>query len=625
MTTMLSLWLIVALPLLAFVLIGLATRPWKRLSGYLSILAIAFSLLLSLLALNSVLTVGDAGPFSESVRLFSVANATFELGALLDPLAAMMLVVVTTVSLLVQIYSQGYMAGEPGYSRYFAFMSLFTSSMLGLVIANNLFQIYVFWELVGLCSYLLIGFWYHKPEAAAAAKKAFLTTRLGDFGFLIGILIFFTQTGTFDFNGIEQAVKAGLIGGSLLTLVMVLVFSGAVGKSAQFPLHVWLPDAMEGPTPVSALIHAATMVAAGVYLVARLFDLFKASPDAMLVIAAIGGFTAFFAATHALVARDIKRVLAYSTVSQLGYMMLGLGVGAFSAGAFHLMNHAAFKALLFLAAGSVIHSAGQQDLFKLGGLFSKMKITAITFLIGGLALAGVPPLSGFWSKDEILIATYQSGNWLLFLLGIVTAALTAFYISRAWLLAFWGSPRGEQAGQAGHHVHESPAVMTIPLIVLAIPSVLTGFLGSPLFGNAFGQFIQGEAHSEVNIGVMIGSTLLALIGIGVAWAFYGGRSTLAADLSASVRPVYTLLERKYFIDDLYNWLVGRIFVGLAELLASFDRHFIDGIVNGLGRGSYGLGRGLTRSQTGQLPNYALAIFAGVVVIAAIVLALRPVG
>ena len=341
----------------------------------------------------------------------------------------MMLLAVTVVSLLVQIYSQGYMAGDSGYGRYFAFMSLFTASMLGLVIASNFFQLFVFWELVGLCSYLLIGFWYHKPEAAAAAKKAFLITRIGDFGFLIAILILFNQTGTFDFHEIEQAAKAGVLAVGLLTLVMVLVFSGAVGKSAQFPLHVWLPDAMEGPTPVSALIHAATMVAAGVYLVARLFELFSAAPDAMLVVASIGAFTALFAASHALVARDIKRVLAYSTVSQLGYMMLGLGVGAFSAGTLHLLNHAAFKALLFLAAGSVIHSAGEQDLFKLGRLAGKMKVTAITFLIGGLALAGVPPLSGFWSKDEILTATLQSGHWLLFLVAMLTTALTAFYIS----------------------------------------------------------------------------------------------------------------------------------------------------------------------------------------------------
>ena len=340
------LWLIVAAPLAAFLVIGLGIRHSKRLSGYLSILAVGASAILSLLALNTVLGAGTHEvTHRESFPLFSVAGATFELGVLLDPLAAIMLLAVTVVSLLVQIYSQGYMAGDSGYGRYFAFMSLFTASMLGLVIANNFFQMFVFWELVGLCSYLLIGFWYYKPEAAAAAKKAFLITRIGDFGFLIAILILFNQTGTFDFHEIEQAAKAGLIGISLLTLVMVLVFSGAVGKSAQFPLHVWLPDAMEGPTPVSALIHAATMVAAGVYLVARLFELFKAAPDSMLVVAAIGAFTALFAATHAVVARDIKRVLAYSTVSQLGYMMLGLGVGAFSAGTLHLfMTHAAFKA-----------------------------------------------------------------------------------------------------------------------------------------------------------------------------------------------------------------------------------------------------------------------------------------
>ena len=621
MSTSLLLWLIVALPLAACLVIGLGIRHSKRLSGYLSILAVAVSAVLSLSALNTVLTAGTHEvSHRESFPLFSVAGASFELGVLLDPLTAMMLLAVTVVSLLVQIYSQGYMAGDSGYGRYFAFMSLFTASMLGLVIANNFFQLFVFWELVGLCSYLLIGFWYHKPEAAAAAKKAFLITRIGDFGFLIAILILFNQTGTFDFHEIEQAAKAGVLAVGLLTLVMVLVFSGAVGKSAQFPLHVWLPDAMEGPTPVSALIHAATMVAAGVYLVARLFELFKAAPDAMLVVASIGAFTALFAASHALVARDIKRVLAYSTVSQLGYMMLGLGVGAFSAGTLHLLNHAAFKALLFLAAGSVIHSTGEQDLFRLGRLAGKMKVTAITFLIGGLALAGVPPLSGFWSKDEILTATLQSGHWLLFLVAMLTTALTAFYISRAWLLTFWGDERGTDADRSNSHVHESPAVMTVPLIVLAVPSVLAGFLGSPLAGNAFGQFIHGDAHLDINVGVMAGSTILALIGIGLAWRLYGRTSTAAAELTARFDPLHKLLTRKYYVDDLYDWIVSRPFLGASHLLARFDRVFIDGAVNGLATQSYALGIRLTRTQTGLLPNYGLAIFAGVVAIAAIVLA-----
>ena len=627
-------WLIPLLPLLSFLVIVALTLPRPKLSGYLTIAAIAGSFALSWVALFTVVGAGG-GPEGSGARLvttlpwLSVGSLHAEIGLLLDPLTAVMLIIVTTVSLLVQIYSQGYMADDPGYSRYYAFMALFTTSMLGLVLANNFLQLYIFWELVGLCSYLLIGFWYRKPEAAAAAKKAFITTRLGDLGFLIGILVLYTQTGTFDFGGIEKAVGAGVIGGAALTIAMVLVFAGAVGKSAQFPLHVWLPDAMEGPTPVSALIHAATMVAAGVYLVARAFPLFSAAPDSLVVVAYIGGFTALFAASMGLVMRDIKRVLAYSTISQLGYMMLGLGAGAQAAGVFHLFNHAFFKAMLFLAAGAVIHASGEQDLFKLGGLGARMKVTAAAFIVGGLSLAGFPFLSGFWSKDEILTATFHAehlpGNYLLYSMALFTAFLTAFYIFRACFLAFFGSNRGETArlSDDGHgevHFHKPGAVMTVPLIVLMVPAVLSGFLGSPLLGNPFGAFVGGgEAHSEVDWLVMGSSSLLGLAGIGLAWAVYGARIWSAERIATAFGPVYGFLYNKYGLDDLYGFIVGRGVIGLSDLFAWFDRVIVDGAVNGVGSLTAGFGRALSRTETGRLSNYGLAVFSGVVVIAGLLL------
>ncbi|MBI2942289.1 MAG: NADH-quinone oxidoreductase subunit L [Chloroflexi bacterium] len=670
-----TLWLILLLPVVSLALITLL-RPAPRWSGRLTILAIGGSFVFSVVAFFEMLTRQQAAvaahqevePVVSMVPWFQLGKTSFEVGVLADPLAAIMLLVVTTVSLLVQVYSQGYMAGDPGYRRYFAFMSLFTFSMLGLVLAPNFLQMFIFWELVGVSSYLLIGFWYHKPEAAYAAKKAFITTRLGDLGFLVGILMLYAYTGTFDFHQLQAAVKVGALGGAVLSTAMVLVFMGAVGKSAQFPLHVWLPDAMEGPTPVSALIHAATMVAAGVYLVARAFPLFQAAPTALMVVAVVGGFTAFFAATMGLVMSDIKRVLAYSTVSQLGYMMLGLGVGALSAGMFHLFTHAFFKALLFLAAGSVIHGAMEQDLFKLGGLRRHMPWTALTFAIGGLSLAGVPPLAGFWSKDEVLTAVYHSGNGLLLALGLLTAFMTAFYITRAWLLAFAGEWRGAAAApplppgyaltprpsptgyaltpgptptgrgvggegvpaagsEAGHggshggspgaHAHESPAVMVVPLLILAVPSVVAGFLGLP-GANWFGSFLHGEEESAAEGIVIASSVVLAGLGILLGYLTYGARAISAEGLTAAFRPIHALLVNKYGLDDLYGWLVNRLYVGISLALAWFDQRIVDGLVNLVAWLAAQVGRGVTRTATGQLPNYALAVFAGVVVIANVV-------
>ncbi len=649
-------WLIPALPVAGLLVIVLLTLGRPRVSGLVAILAIGAAFVLSLFALIAAVGRGaGAGPAVVMFPWFTAGTTTLSLGAIFDPLAATMLVVVTFVSLLVQIYSQGYMAGDPGFSRYFAFMCLFTFSMLGIVLAPNFLQMYIFWELVGLSSYLLIGFWWNRPPASAdrpapatAALKAFVTTRLGDLGFLIGILILFTQTHSFDFDKIEAAVKGGGLNTGLLAAAMVLVFMGAVGKSAQFPLHAWLPDAMEGPTPVSALIHAATMVAAGVYLVARTFPLFQASPTAMLVVAWVGGFTAIFAATQGLVMSDIKRVLAYSTISQLGYMMLGLGVGSLTAGTFHLVSHAFFKALLFLTAGAVIHNTnGEQNMFYMGGLFRKMPVTAVTFLIGALALAAVPPFSGFWSKDEVLTATFESGNTVLFLFALVTAGLTSFYIFRSWFLTFLGerrlNPELAQAASHGGHdsghghdahghgspgdVHESPSVMTIPLMILSVFAVFFGLIGSPLFHGAFQEFIAGpgEAYGQLNVPLASLSTVVGLFGILLAWGFYGGRWFSAAAVTRAFQPVYVLLVNKYYADDIYNWVAGNALQVFSRGLAWFDRNIVDGVVNGVAWLAYTVfGWTLTRIESGRLPNYALVFFLGVIVVAGVVVGI-PVG
>ncbi|MDO8673837.1 MAG: NADH-quinone oxidoreductase subunit L, partial [Dehalococcoidia bacterium] len=553
-----------------------------------------------------------------------------------------MLVVVTGVSLLVQIYSQGFLAGDPGYSRYYAFMSLLTASMLGLVLANNLIMVYFFWELVGLCSFLLIGFWFQRPSAAAAAKKAFIVTRLGDLGFLVAILYLILNTGPEALtNGLniaflnERAVS-GLLVGTSFTLAALGIFAGAVGKSAQFPLHVWLPDAMEGPTPVSALIHAATMVAAGVYLVARMFPLFEAC-NALTVVAFIGGFTALFAATMGLVMHDVKKVMAYSTISQLGYMMMALGVGGLVAGVFHLFNHAFFKALLFLGSGSMIHGTGTQDMREMGGLRKTMPITFITVLIASLSLSGIPPFSGFWSKDEILADTLgKHGSPVLFAMGLAAAFMTAFYMFRLIFVAFGGSYRGAASAAHGSHggghtsghsvtldsghsshggggVHESPWVMTLPLIILALLSIGTGFLN---INGWFAGFINPhEEAAGFNYPVMATSVAVALAGIFLAYAVYSAKWISAESLGRAFGPAHKWLTNKYYLDHLYEDIITRrLVIGVCAVLSWFDRTFIDGIVNGVAGLVMALGGGLRRAETGRVQTYALVIFAGLLVI-----------
>jgi NADH-quinone oxidoreductase subunit L len=544
------------------------------------------------------------------------------------------MIVVTLVSLMVQIYSQGYMHGDLGYHRYFAWMSLFTTSMLGVVMAGSLLLVFVFWEMVGLCSYLLIGFWFHRPSAANAAKKAFIVTRLGDFGFLAAILLIFAKTNTFDIGELYNIAGTAALAGTTLTWAAIGIFSGAVGKSAQFPLHVWLPDAMEGPTPVSALIHSATMVSAGVFLVARTLPIFAHSIQAVTTVAVIGGFTAIFAASMGLVATDIKRVLAYSTISQLGYMMLGLGAAgigiahggyttveaakaAAAIGIFHLFNHAFFKALLFLGAGSVNHATGTFDMRLMGGLRKIMPWTYITFLLGSLSLAGIWPLSGFWSKDEILAVALENQP-AMFVLALITVFMTAFYMFRIIFLTFGGEYRGGDP-EAHGHPHESPLVMVTPMVVLAILAVVSGFWN---LGGDFSSLMgEHHAHAPGFFGILGQwlpwvSLILAGLGILLAYAMYSTKRISAERIGSMFKPLYNLFFRKYFFDELYEnvivkiSLIGGLFAGLQKI----DTYGVDGTVNGIANGAIAGGSTIKNVQTGQLQLYGLVIGIGIIVI-----------
>jgi NADH-quinone oxidoreductase subunit L len=617
-------WLIPFLPFLSFLLIAFVTKQSKRLSSTISILAILTSFGLSIAIGLGVIQSGEQvveHPVMNTVNWLNIAGLKVDFGTLIDPMSSMMLFVVTLVASMVQIYSLGYMHGDRGFSRYYAYQSLFAASMLGMVLATNLLQLFIFWELVGLCSYLLIGFWYFKVSAREAAKKAFITTRVGDFGLLLGILFLYNKFGTLDFYGAgslsaQMATNfqdIALIGGlSYLTVMAFLVFIGPIGKSGQFPLHVWLPDAMEGPTPVSALIHAATMVVAGVFLVARMYFLFDhASPAALQFVAALGAFTAIFAASIAVAQDDIKRILAYSTLSQLGYMMFALGVGSLTASMFHLMTHAFFKALMFLGAGSVIHALHEkQNIWDMGGLWKKMPITGWTFFIGILAISGIPPFAGFFSKDEILAAAYHNHHPIIFAVGLFTAFLTAFYMSRLFFVAFMGKEKPE------NHPHESPWSMTIPLIILAFFSVVGGWVALPEHYN-FAFFVRyGEAHHGGIDWVLASISVIAgVAGIGLAYITYVKRMIKAENVVASFPGVYKLLKNKYYIDEIYLWFIHNVMDKIvAKVLYWFDLYIVDGIVNGLALITRGTSRVLTRTTTGQLQTYAMVFFFAVVVI-----------
>jgi NADH-quinone oxidoreductase subunit L len=664
-------WVIPVLPLAAFVVTLAAGRRGPGHGAGWSIGAILVSLVLSLAVLGERIAGGWLTLYD--APWLAIGATSLHFGWMVDPLTAVMLVVITVVASMVQIYSLGYMKGDPRFPLFYAYLSLFTAAMLGLVLASNLVLLYACWEVMGLTSYLLIGFWFEKPLACRAAKKAFLVTRVGDVAFFFGIAWLIRETGTADLNrlvfGPDGAgpigagpALAAVAGSAALAWIALLLFGGAVGKSAQFPLHVWLPDAMEGPTPVSALIHAATMVAAGVYLVARMFPVFvagatvpmgvsgKTSP--MAVVAWIGVITALLAAAIALSQPDIKRVLAYSTISQLGYMMAGLGLGSLTAGIFHLTTHACFKALLFLCAGSVIHGAGTQNIHEMGGLRRAMPATWLTFLIGALALSGVPPLSGFWSKDAILDVAWlhpETGfGRPIFVLLLAGAFMTAFYMTRLHQVVFEGSWRGGAGAhtahdhEKGHGPHESPQVMLIPLWALAILAVVVGFVGTP-FANGFAHFLAvgGEAaHHGPNVMVMGFSILAAAGGIAAGRAAYpSGRFALAGLAQhPAARALYQLSLGKFYFDELYArivvtplmrvtraaaWvdarvvdgtvnLVGWLTVRLARLYRLFDLYVVDGLVNLAGAVTKRSGQSLRFLQTGQIQSYLLVLFLGAV-------------
>ncbi|UJF33268.1 NADH-quinone oxidoreductase subunit L [Paenibacillus hexagrammi] len=620
-------WLIPLFPLLAFLALTAMGRQMKEAGIYFSIIAMLASFIVALLIFVERLGGNVEGYTWDKLDWLRVGDITLNMGFEVTNLNSLMLVIVTLVSLLVNVYSKGYMKDDERIHVFFSYVALFSFSMLGLVISENMLELYIFWELVGVCSFLLVGFWYFKPEARAAAKKAFIVTRVGDVGLFIGILLLFWHMPghSLDFSSIHNAFSTGKIDPSTTTWIAILIFIGAIGKSGQFPLHTWLPDAMEGPTPISALIHAATMVAAGVYLVARTFDIFHASSDALLVVAYVGGFTALFAATIGVAQNDIKRILAYSTVSQLGYMMMALGMGvSYASGMFHLFTHAFFKALLFLGAGSVIHAVHTQDINEMGGLSRKMKITTWTFAIGSLALSGIPPFSGFWSKDLILSEAYEH-NKLLFWAGLIAAFFTAFYMARLFFLVFMGSPSkkhhaaaadgSDHTHSAHHEPHESPATMTTPLVILAVLAVVAGFVNTPM-NEWFSHWLTGEDHAEpVNWFILILSTLTGLLGIGLGYLMYLKRSVPRDVVSGKLPGLHTLVYRKYFIDEAYDGILVKPLRGMGYILELIDIYIIDGIVRLSAYAVVSLGRLGARLQNGQLQTYGVITILGMLILA----------
>jgi NADH-quinone oxidoreductase subunit L len=607
-------WIIPLFPLLSFLILLLFGKRLKEASAYVGILFTLASLVYSILVLIERL---DAPNYVAKADWLTIGDIHLTAGFEVNQLNALMLFIVSLVSFLVHTYSKGYMHGDERFPVFYAYLGLFTFSMLGLVISPNILQTYVFWELVGVGSFLLIGFYFYKEEAKAAAKKAFIMTRIGDVGLFIGMILLFWETKSFEYSEIFKAVDAGAVPQTMITLTAILIFIGAVGKSGQFPLHTWLPDAMEGPTPVSALIHAATMVAAGVYLVAALFPLFEASKTALMVVAVIGGFTAIFAASIGLVQTDIKRVLAYSTVSQLGYMMLALGSAGYVAGVFHLMTHAFFKALLFLAAGSVIHAVHSQDIEEMGGLWKKLRLTGPLFLIGTLAISGVPLLSGFFSKDEILAAAWEGGHPILFLLALMAAFFTAFYMFRLFFMVFTGKPRGHQ-----EHVHESPASMTFPMILLGVLAIVAGYVNTPWFGSFLGDWLTegNEAlvhHAEGPVWIMILATVVSLLGIYLAWLIYGKQSLSRNWLSGKGDKLHTILLNKYYVDEFYQLTILKFTKGISYFLQFIDVFIVEGLVKGVVGFVQGLGLSGSKLQTGQVQTYGAVAFIGLAVLVVI--------
>ncbi|MCC6966957.1 MAG: NADH-quinone oxidoreductase subunit L [Nitrospira sp.] len=628
--------LIPFLPLFSFLIVGIGEQWIKDRAHLVAVPAMVGSFLLSLMALHDVAT-GQAVHVNLYTWLTS-GNLDIHIGISIDRLTAVMLILVTTVSTLVHIYTIGYMHGEPGYARFFAYIALFTFSMLMLVMADNLLQLFVFWEAVGLCSYLLIGHWYERASACAAATKAFLVNRVGDFGFILGLFLVWYSFGSLDYATVfaqagQLASKTtnllGPFGGtwdvSVMTMICLLLFIGAIGKSAQVPLHVWLPDAMEGPTPISALIHAATMVTAGVFMVARLAPLYNLSPTAMTVVALVGALTMMLGATIALTQTDIKRVVAYSTMSQLGYMVMACGLGAYSAGMYHLLTHGAFKALLFLGCGSVIIALHhEQDMRHMGGLKDKLPVTYWTFLVGSLALAGFPLTAGFFSKDDLLVSSWSAGplGQVLTICGLVTAGLTAFYSFRLVFVTFWGKSHIDPH-HAGH-VHEPSTTMTAPLMVLAVLSIVAGYLGIPAFLEPVFHGEGGEAHHEggAALGIMALATLMGLTGIGAAYYLYVLNPGLPDRLAHQWRAAYELSLHKWYIDEAYDRSFVHPTLSAAHgLWKHVDVAVIDGAVNGVARAVAWGGWLIRLTQSGQTQHYALGMTLGAVVILTVYLLL----
>jgi NADH-quinone oxidoreductase subunit L len=634
MNLSISIW-IPLIPFFIFIFLGLAGHKLKpSFAGIIGTTGLFISFILSLLVAYQYFFVEGLqnGAYQQIIAYKSTwLNLTDKLvvsmGSLIDPISVMMLIVVTTVSLMVHLYSNGYMKGEVGFTRFFAFLSLFSFSMLGLVLAPNIFQMYIFWELVGVSSYLLIGFYYQRPSAVAASKKAFIVTRFADLGFLVGILILSYITGSLDFDQIipqltdpnspafQSGSKVLFFGMSTLTWSVIFVFMGGAGKSAMFPLHIWLPDAMEGPTPVSALIHAATMVVAGVYLVARLFPVYVLSaPTGLEVVAYVGGFTSLFAAVIACTQFDIKRILAFSTLSQIGYMMLALGVSGygghhglgFTASMFHLFTHAMFKALLFLGAGAIIHAVHSNYMYDMGNLRKLLPITHITFAIAVLTISGIPPFAGFFSKDEILVAAYEH-NKLLFFVEYLVAGITAFYMSRLYFSVFWGKH------QHYHHTpQEAPKTMTIPLMFLALASITVGFIH-------FSKFVSSDLipfESEMHWNIAIPSILIALAGIGLAAAMYLKETTIPDRVAKSLRGFYTAAYNKFYIDEVYLFVTKRIiFNYISRPVAWFDRHIVDGTMNLIGNTTARVSELIKGFQSGQIQKYGFIFVSGVLLLA----------
>lgn len=626
--------LILLLPLLSFIVLGLVDSKWKpKVAGTIGTVVLTIITVLSYFTAFEYFTTARLDGVYQKIIPFHMEWLRFteylhiDLGILLDPISVMMLVVITTISLMVNIYSLGYMKNEKGFERYYAFLSLFTFSMLGLVVATNIFQMYIFWELVGVSSYLLIGFYYTKPSAVAAAKKAFIVTRFADLGFLIGILILSFYTKTFDFGiltSANPAVFSGFagvtfLGFSALSWAMALIFIGGAGKSAMFPLQIWLPDAMEGPTPVSALIHAATMVVAGVFLVARLFPIYvDYTPHVLHGIAYVGAFTSLFAAAIACVQTDIKRVLAFSTISQIGFMMVSLGVSGnggheglgYMASMFHLFNHAMFKGLLFLGAGSLIHAVHSNEMSHMGGLRKYMPVTHITFLIACLAIAGIPPFSGFFSKDEIMAACYEFSPYMGAFMTF-TAGLTAFYMFRLYYGIFWGKEHKHE-----HTPHESPFAMAFPLVFLATITVFAGFI-------PFGHFVTSDrANYDIELDNMVAgiSVLVALIFIALATFMYRKESDIPKKLAKSFSGLYKAASRRFYIDEVYIFITKKIvFNSISRPLAWFDRNVIDATMNGFASSTQWTSQKIKGVQSGQVQQYAYVFLLGTLLITALIL------